>query len=147
MPSSDDLVINRFVKVSRYISILEERSIMDRVRILFHRVLQYQYYLRALEEVKQKPKDSSIKRKRGVRDATYALDHLLKHLYIHDWDQIGLAEKQTRRTLFHRQKHVGKRLHTLSSYMGFGILLLGSLEAIGRMKVTPFQNKAHKLTE
>jgi hypothetical protein len=146
MPSSDDSVTDRFVKVSQYISILEERSIMDRVRILFHRVLQYQYYLRALEEVKQKSKDSSIKRKRGVRDATYALDHLLKHLYIQDWDQMGPAEKQTRRNLFHRQKHVGKRLLRLSSCMGFGILLLGSPEAMGRMKVTPFQNKAYKLT-
>lgn len=105
MPSSDCSATDRFVKVSRYICILEERSIMDRVRILFHRVLQYQYYLRALEEVKQKPKDSNLKRKRGVRDATYALNHLLKHLYIHDWDQIGPAEKQTRRDLFHRQKH------------------------------------------
>jgi hypothetical protein len=41
MLSSDDLVTNRFVKVLQYISILEKRSIMDRVRILFHRVLQY----------------------------------------------------------------------------------------------------------
>jgi hypothetical protein len=41
MPLSDDSVTNRFVKVSQYISILEERSIMNRVRILFHRVLQY----------------------------------------------------------------------------------------------------------
>jgi hypothetical protein len=57
---------------------------MDRVRILFHRVLQYQYYLRALEEVKQKPKDLNIKRKQGVGDATYALGHLLKHLYIYN---------------------------------------------------------------
>jgi hypothetical protein len=57
MPSSDDSVTDRFVKVSRYISVLEERSIMDHVRILFHRVLQYKYYLRALEEVKQNPKN------------------------------------------------------------------------------------------
>jgi hypothetical protein len=138
MPSSNDSVIDRFVKVSRNISILEERTIMDHVRILFHIVLQYQYYLRALEEVKQKPKDLNIKRKRGVGDATYAFDHLVKHLYIYDWDVIGPAEKQARRNRFHKQKYVGKRLHTLSCCMGYGILLLVSLEAIVRMKVTPF---------
>jgi hypothetical protein len=143
MPSSDDSVTDHFVKISRYIALLEERSIMDRIRILFHRVLQYQYYLRALEEVKHKPKDPTMKRKRGVRDATYALDHLLKHLYIHDWDLIGPPEKQRRRDLLHRQKHFGKRLLTLSGCMGFGILLLSSREAIGRMKVTFCQNKFH----
>jgi hypothetical protein len=73
MPSRNDSVTDRFVKVSLYISVLEERSIMDRVRILFHRVLQYQYYLRALEEVKQKRKDPNMKRKRGVGDATYVI--------------------------------------------------------------------------
>jgi hypothetical protein len=138
MPSSNDSLIDRFVKVSRYISILEERSIMDRVHILFYRVLQYQYYLRALEEVKQKPKDASMKRKRGIGDATYALDHLLKHLYIYDWDVIGSAEKQARRNCPYKQKYVGKQLHTLSCCIGFGILLLVSLEAIARMKVAPF---------
>jgi hypothetical protein len=126
------------VKVSRYISILEERSIMDHVCILFHRVLQYQYYLRALEEVKQKPKDANIKRKQGIRDATYALDHLLKHLYIYNWDAIGIAEKQARRNRFHKQKYIGKRLYTLSCCIGFGILILVSLEAIARMEVAPF---------
>jgi hypothetical protein len=147
MPSSNDSVTDRFVKVSRYISVPEEQSIIDHVHILFHRVLQYQYYLRVLEEVKQKPKDPNMKRKRGVGDATYALDHLLRHLYINDWDVIGPAKKQARRNRFHQQKYVGKRLHTLSCCMGFGILLLVSPEAIGRMKVTPFQDKAHKLID
>ena len=106
---------------------------MDRMRILLHRVLQYQFYLRFLEEVKQRVKDPGVKRKRGVRDASYAMNHLLARLYINDWDLIGPAEKQRRRNLLHKQKHLGKRLMTLSSYMGFGILLLSSPEAMGRM--------------
>jgi hypothetical protein len=135
------------VKISRYVTLLEERSIIDRVRMLFHRVLQYQYYIRALEEVKHKPKDSNMKRKQGVRDASCALDHLLKHLYIHNWDLIGSTKKQRRRDFLYRQKYFGKRLLTLSSSMGFGILLLASREAIGRMKVTSHQITCHQLID
>ena len=68
-----------------------------------------------------------------MRDAAYALNHLLENLYVHDWYLIGPAEKQRRRNLLHKQKHLGKRLMTLSSCMGFGIFLLGSQEAMGRM--------------
>jgi hypothetical protein len=133
IPSSNDSITDHFVKVSRCITFINERSIMDRMRILLHRVLQYQFYLRFLEEVKQTVKDPGVKRKRGVRDASYAMNHLLARLYINDWDLIGPAEKQRRRNLLHKQKHLGKRLMTLSSYMGFGILLLSSPEAMGRM--------------
>ncbi len=105
---SNDSVTDHFVKVSRCINILEERSIMDRIRILFHRVLQYQYYLFILDEVKHNAKGLKMERKRGIRNTTYALDHLLKHLYIHDWDCIGPAEKQSQRDLLHKQKHFGK---------------------------------------
>jgi hypothetical protein len=55
---------------------------MDRIRVLLHKVLQYQFYLRSLEEVKHKVKDSKVKKKRGVRDAAYALNYLLENLYI-----------------------------------------------------------------
>jgi hypothetical protein len=41
-----------------------------------------------------------MKRKRGVGDATYALDHLVRHLYINDWDVIGPAEQQVWRNSF-----------------------------------------------
>jgi hypothetical protein len=133
MPSSDDSVTDHFVKVSRYIAVMKERSITDRIRVLLHKVLQYQFYLRSLEEVKHKVKDSEVKKKRGIRDAVYALDHLLESLYVDDWGLIGSAEKQRRRNLLHKQKHLGKRLLTLSTCMGFGILLLGSSEAMGRM--------------
>lgn len=58
-----------------------------------------------------------------MRDAVYSLNHLLENLNIDDWDLIGSAEKQRRRNLFHKQKHLGKRLMALSPCMGFGILL------------------------
>jgi hypothetical protein len=106
---------------------------MDRIRVLLHKVLQYQFYLRSLEEVKHKVKDLEVKRKRGIQDAAYALNHLLENLYIDDWDLIGPAEKQRQRNLLHKQKHLEKRLVTLSTCIGFGILLLGSPEAMGRM--------------
>lgn len=48
---------------------------MDRIRVLLHKVLQYQFYLWSLEEVKHKVKDSEVKKKRGIRDTTYALNH------------------------------------------------------------------------
>jgi hypothetical protein len=146
IPSSDESATDRFVKLSQHINVFEERSSMDRVRILCHKVLQYQCYLRALEEIKLKSKNLNMKRKRGVKDATCALDQLLKHLYIHDWDSIGPAEKQTRRNLLHKQKFLGKRLLALSSCMGFGVLLLGSTEAMGRMKVISYSSEAPALT-
>lgn len=133
MPTSSDSITDHFVKVSRSLAIMNEGSVMDRIRVLLHRVLQHQFYLRFLEEVKQRIKDPDVKRKRGIRDAAYAMNHLLAKLYIDDWDLIGPAEKQRRRNLLHKQKHLGKRLMTLSNCMGFGILLLGSPEAMGRM--------------
>jgi hypothetical protein len=139
IPSSNDSVTDHFVKVSRCINILEERSVMDRTRILFHRVLQYQYYLRTLDRVEQNA--LKMERKQCVRNATYALNHLLRHLYIYDWDRIGPAEKQSRSGLLHKQKRFGKRLQTLISCMGLGILLLSSSEAMGRMKVASQSNQ------
>jgi hypothetical protein len=133
IPTSSDSISEHFVKVSRSLAILNEGSVMGRIRLLLHRVLQYQFYLRFLEEVKQRVMQPEVKRKRGIRDAAYAMNHLLAKLYIGDWDLIGPAEKQRRRNLLHKQKHLGKRLVTLSSYMGFGILLLGSPEAMGHM--------------
>jgi hypothetical protein len=112
MPSSDDSVTDHFVKVSRCIALDKERSVMDRIRVLLHRVLQYQFYLGFLEEVRHEVQE--VKRKRGIRDASYALDHLLENLYIDDWNLIGPAEKQRRRNLLHKQKRLGKRLTTLS---------------------------------
>jgi hypothetical protein len=92
---SNDSVINHFVKLSRSINTLKERSIINRIQILFYRVLQYQYYLRILDEVKHNAENLNIKRKRSVGNATFALDHLLKHLYLNNWDLISPTEKQT----------------------------------------------------
>lgn len=39
MPSSDDSITDHFVKVSRCIAVMRERSIMDRIRVLLHKVL------------------------------------------------------------------------------------------------------------
>jgi hypothetical protein len=80
-----------------------------------------------------KVKDPEVKRKRGIRDAGYTLNHLLKKFYIDNWDLIGAAEKQRRRNFLHKQKHLKKRLMTLSSCLSFGILLPGSPEAMGRI--------------
>jgi hypothetical protein len=104
-----------------------------------HRVLPYQYYLRILDEVKHNAENLNIKRKRGVGNAIFALDHLLKPLYLNDWDLISPTEKQTRRDRLHWQKRIGKRLLTIASCIGLGILLLINQEALGCIKVIPNQ--------
>ncbi|KAH8797662.1 hypothetical protein F5884DRAFT_864285 [Xylogone sp. PMI_703] len=96
MPSSDDSITDHFVKVSRCIAIMKERSIMDRIRVLLHKVLQYQFYLRCLEEVKHKAKDLEVKRKRGMRDAAYALNHLLVTLWTLSRSIVGRFPKRSR---------------------------------------------------
>jgi hypothetical protein len=70
-----------------------------------------------------------------MRNAAYALNHLLENLYIDGWDLIGPTEKQRWRNLLHKQKHLGKR-----------ILLLDSPEGIGRMYALPDPDKWHQLT-
>jgi hypothetical protein len=139
MPSSNDSVTDHFVKLSRCINTLEERSVIGRIQTLLHRALQYQYYLRILDEVKHNRENLNIKRKRSVGNATFALDYILKHLYLNDWDLISPAEKQTRRDRLQWQKRFGKRLSTLASCIGLGILLLSSQEALWRMQVIPKQ--------
>jgi hypothetical protein len=139
-PANDDSIADQFVKISQYISILEERSTIDRIRILFHKMLQYQYYVRILEEFeqhidefKQHIDEFKLTLEPGVGKATYALDILLAHLYADDWDLIDKTEKLDRRKTLHRKNHFGKRLTKLSGYLGLGVLLLASPEAMGRM--------------
>jgi hypothetical protein len=79
------------MKVSRCIAVIKEQSMIDHIRVLLYKVLQYQFYLGSLEEVKHKVKDSEVKKKRGIRDITYALNHLLENLYINNWDLIRLT--------------------------------------------------------
>ncbi|KAH8650303.1 hypothetical protein BGZ60DRAFT_534399 [Tricladium varicosporioides] len=138
MPSRDESAVDHFVKISRCISILNERSNLDRVHILLHRVLRYQFYLHTIRDIKQTPIGQTVK-KRGVKNAKYAIDYLLKQLYIDDWDLVGDSEKVRRRTRLHKQNHAGKRLLALSNLIGFGVLLLASAEAINTMKVFPIQ--------
>jgi hypothetical protein len=95
--SSNNSVTDYFVKLSRYINTLEERSVIGRIQTLLYRVLQYQYYLRILDKVKHNTENLNIKRKRSIGNATFALDYLLKHIYLNNWDLISPTEKQTRR--------------------------------------------------
>lgn len=138
VPSRDESAVDHFVKISRCINVLNERSNLDRVHILLHRVLRYQFYLHTIRDINQTPIGQTVK-KRGVKNAKYAIDYLLKQLYIDDWDLVGDAEKARRRTRLHKQNHAGKRLLALSSLIGFGVLLLASAEAINTMKVFPIQ--------
>ena len=136
VPSRDESAVDHFVKISRCINVLNERSNLDRVHILLHRVLRYQFYLHTIRDIKQTPIGQTVK-KRGVKNSKYAIDYLLKQLYIDDWDLVGNAEKGRRRTRLHKQNHAGKRLLALSKLIGFGILLLASTEATNTMKVFP----------
>lgn len=68
----------------RHLTVMKERLITDRIRILLHKILLYQFHLRSLDEVKCKVKDSKVKKKRGIRDMVYAVAHLLENLYIDD---------------------------------------------------------------
>jgi len=141
VPSRDESAIDHFVKISRCLAILNERSSLDRVHILLNRVLQYQFYLHTIRDIKQNPTGNTIK-KRGVKNAKYALDHLLKQLYIDDWDLASEAERVQRRIRLHKQNNAGKRLLALSNLIGFGIHLLVSADAISTMKVFPLHISA-----
>jgi hypothetical protein len=122
---SNDSVIDRLVKLSQCINTLEERSVIDRIQILFHKALQYQYYLRILDEVKHNAENLNIKRKHGVGNATFILDYLLKHLYLNDWDLISPTEKPTRRDRLHWQKRFG-------SYGTRNIVVIGMMVFLER---------------
>ncbi|PVH72530.1 hypothetical protein DL98DRAFT_610543, partial [Cadophora sp. DSE1049] len=127
-PSSEDSIADHFVKISHSISVLEGRTHID-LRMLLHRILQYQYYLRIVDEIEK----SGIQKQPGVGAATYAIEFLLQRLYPNDW---GLVEKKERRKqLLHRQNRLGKRLTRLSGYFGLGFLLLASQEAMGHRVV------------
>lgn len=121
---SDDSITDHFVKISQTISILNERSVMDRIRLLFYRILLYQYYVRIQLEVKE----SQLQKQQGIGIASYAVEFLLKRLYD---DYLDLTDKKKRRKrLLHRQIRLGKRLTRLSGYLGLGILLSASDEAM-----------------
>jgi hypothetical protein len=138
VPLRDDSAIDHFVKISRCLAILNERSSLDRVHILLNRVLRYQFYLHTIRDIKQNSTGQTGK-KRGVKNAKYAVDYLLKQLYIDDWDLASDAERVQRRMRLHKQNHAGKRLLALSSLIGFGIHLLVSANAISTMKVFHIQ--------
>lgn len=122
--SNDDSITDHFVKISQTISILDERSVMDSVRLLFYRVLLYQYYVRIQLEVEK----SQIPKQQGVGIASFAVEFLLNRLYN---DYLDLTEKKKQRKgLLHRQIRLGKRLTRLSGYLGLGILLSASPEAM-----------------
>jgi hypothetical protein len=126
IPSSEDSIADHFVKISYSISVLEGRTHID-IRVLLRRNLQYQYYVRIVEEIEM----SRIQKQPGLGAATYAIEFLSERLYPNDW---GLVEKKERRKqLLHRQNRLGKRLTRLSGYFGLGFLLLASQEAMGRM--------------
>jgi hypothetical protein len=136
--SCNKSAVNYFVKISRCISVLNKQSNLDRVHILLHRVLRYQFYLHIIRDIKQTSIRQTIK-KHGVKNTKYTIDHLLKQLYIDDWDLVRDAEKEQRKTRLYKQNHAGKKLLVLSSLIGFGVLLLASTEAINTMKVFPIQ--------
>jgi hypothetical protein len=50
--SSEDSIADHFVKISRSISVLEGRTHVD-LRILLYRILQYQYYVRIVDEIEK----------------------------------------------------------------------------------------------
>jgi hypothetical protein len=117
-------ITDHFVKISQSISILDERSVIDRIRLLFYRVLLYQYYVRILLEVKE----SQIQMQQGVGIASYVVEFLLRRLYA---DYLDLTDKKKKRKgLLHRQICLGKRLTRLSGYLGLGFLLSASPEAM-----------------
>ena len=86
------------VVVKKYAILLAtlERTNIDHLRLLLHRILQYQYYTRVVDEIEK----SKIQKQHGVGAATYAIEFLLGRLYPDDW---GLVEKKERRKqLLHR---------------------------------------------
>ena len=43
VPSSKDSITDHFVKISHSLNVLEERTNIDHLHLLLHRILQYQY--------------------------------------------------------------------------------------------------------
>jgi hypothetical protein len=75
-PSGKDSIADHFIKISHSISILKGRIHID-LYILFHRILQYQYYVRIVNEIEK----SRIQKQSGVGAAIYTIEFLLEHLY------------------------------------------------------------------
>ena len=102
-PLKNDSIAHHFVKILYGIGILEEQLNMDRIRLLFHKVLPDQYFVRIVKEI-EKP---SLKKRSGVRNTIYATDALLERLYVDDWDRIDDIEKLRRRCCLHKRTALG----------------------------------------
>ena len=127
-PSSHDSTGAKFVKLSRSVAILERRPHIDDVRLRFHRIFQYQLYLRAKEEAAR----SGPRNHPGQTNTTVAVEQLLAHLYKGFSASSGRDKEKTKRK-FLDQIRAGKRLHLLCNYFGYGIIILGGQKALNRM--------------
>jgi hypothetical protein len=127
-PTRDDSIMIKFVKIFQCITLLDRRSQLDDLRLRFHRVLQYQLYIKFKEEVAREKKNPS------QRNATLAIERLLKYLYP-GWTNVDEWEREKRKRDLQSRKKPGKRLQILCNYFGYGILLLGSQKTVNRMKV------------
>jgi hypothetical protein len=125
-PSGKDSIADHFIKISHSISILKGRIHID-LYILFHRILQYQYYVRIVNEIEK----SRIQKQSGVGAAIYTIEFHLEHLYPNNKSLV--EKKERRKQLLYRQNRLGKRLTRLSGYFGLGFLLLASQEAMKRI--------------
>lgn len=127
--SSSDSLTDRLVKICRRMDSLERLSPMDGLGLRFHRVLQYQLYLRYEQEVIE----TVVTKPKSMKNSSIALELFLAQLYSDDWTTVGQEVKDKRKDKFHYRKTVGKRFQILCDNLGYGVLLLGSRAAMRTM--------------
>ncbi|OAQ58999.1 hypothetical protein VFPPC_11497 [Pochonia chlamydosporia 170] len=105
---------------------LERLAPTDGLALRFHRVLQYQLYLRYEQDVKS----AKMAKSKGTKNSSIAIELFLSKMYADDWRSVEQEVKDVRREKFHYRKTLGKRLQVLCDNLGYGVLLLGSRRAL-----------------
>jgi hypothetical protein len=119
-PTSDGTLIEKLFKCLRTAEILDERSLVDPIRLRIARILLFWYYEQLCETYSQ---DRSQKCSRGKGKASLVTDRLIEELYKGETPCSEILLKKVR-TSVQWNKQIGKRWAKLISYMGPGFLLV-----------------------
>jgi hypothetical protein len=109
----------------RCAEILDQRTVIDPIRLRIARVLLFWYYEQLYNELCETPE--VLSRCSSGRDpSTIITDMLQEEIFHLQKDQCPAHEWQKRRTSLQKQKQIGKRWSTLISCVGPGLLLICS---------------------
>jgi hypothetical protein len=123
-PLNGSLNENLF-KSFRCAEILDQRTVVDPIRLRIARVLLFWYYEQLYDELCGTPEVLS-RCSPGRDPSTIITDMLQEEIFHLQKDQCSAQEWQKRRTSLQKQKQIGKRWNTLISCVGPGLLLICS---------------------